>query len=78
MPAPRADALLPQIDAARCTGCGWCVGACPLHLLSLEVRNWRKTSVLHAPDTCTGCKKCEFKCPFGVITLVPRTPKPDV
>ncbi len=29
-------ALLPAIDLKRCTGCGWCVAACPLDLLSLE------------------------------------------
>ncbi|RYF80984.1 MAG: hypothetical protein EOO29_12075, partial [Comamonadaceae bacterium] len=36
----------PAIDAAKCTGCGWCVGACPPHVLSLSVAHWKKTSTL--------------------------------
>ena len=68
MPPPR-QRLIPIINTARCTGCGWCVPTCHLHLLSLEVQHWRKTSVLHDADTCTGCRKCAVKCPFGVITM---------
>lgn len=62
---------LPDIDSQRCTGCGWCVAACPFHLLSLERDGWRKTSVLHNANACTGCRLCEVKCPFGVITMRP-------
>ena len=62
--------LLPQIDRARCTGCGWCVAACPWHLLTLEVEAGRKASTLHQPEVCTGCRKCELKCPFDVIRMV--------
>lgn len=67
-----ARRLVPIIDAARCTGCGWCVPTCHLHLLSLEVHRWRKTSTLHDADACTGCRQCAAKCPFGVITMSPR------
>lgn len=69
--APKA---LPEIDAARCTGCGWCVGACPPHVLSLQVPpgppGGRKRSVLHAPQDCTGCALCAVRCPFDVIRMV--------
>ncbi len=68
MPAARRP-LLPDIDTARCTGCGWCVGACPFHLLTLDPQGWRKVSVLRDADRCTGCRKCEVKCPFNVITM---------
>lgn len=61
---------LPHIDTNRCTGCGWCVAACPPRVLSLQVQAWRKRSVLHAPEACTGCSLCERRCPFGVINMV--------
>ena len=73
MPAGRCE-LLPWIDAARCTGCGGCVAACPFHLLRLELKDWRKTSVISDLDACTGCRKCELKCPFNVISMVHRAP----
>jgi len=60
----------PVIDTNRCTGCGWCVPTCHLHLLSLERQGWEKFSVLSDMDACTGCKKCAVRCPFGAITMV--------
>ena len=65
-----AAMLLPEIDTARCTGCGWCVAACPPHVLSLQRQGWHKHAVLHDQPGCTGCRKCERRCPFGVITMV--------
>jgi ferredoxin len=70
--APRRPARpgwLPIVDPARCTGCGWCVAACDLHLLSLEVVQWRKTSTLHDADQCTGCSDCAVTCPFRAISM---------
>jgi ferredoxin len=63
-PPPR-----PDVDRGRCTGCGHCVAACDLHLLSLEVERWKKFSVLHEPERCTGCRLCALKCPFDAITM---------
>jgi len=59
----------PDIDTARCTGCGWCVPTCDLHLLSLERQGWEKFSVLSDAEACTGCSKCAVRCPFGAITM---------
>jgi ferredoxin len=66
---PARPGWLPAIDTAHCTGCGWCVAACDLHLLSLEVVQWKKTATLHNADQCTGCSDCAVKCPFHVITM---------
>ena len=60
---------LPDVDTGRCTGCGWCVAACNLQLLSLEVVRWKKRSVLHQPARCTGCSACALKCPVHAITM---------
>lgn len=60
---------LPRIDPARCTGCGWCVAACPPHVLSLEVVQWKKTATLHDEPGCTGCALCAVKCPFDAIGM---------
>jgi ferredoxin len=61
---------LPHIHTPRCTGCGWCVAACPPGVLSLQVVAWRKHAVLPDEQGCTGCSQCERRCPFGVITMV--------
>jgi ferredoxin len=73
----RCGDFLPQVDSSRCTGCGWCVAACPLHLLSLERIGWKKSAVVHDSAACTGCKKCEFKCLFKVITVERHRPTPE-
>jgi Pyruvate/2-oxoacid:ferredoxin oxidoreductase delta subunit len=65
----RARVARPNIDPQRCTGCGRCVAACDLQLLSLEVVQWKKSSVLHEPSRCTGCSLCAVRCPFDAITM---------
>ena len=60
---------IPEIDTERCTGCGRCVAACRLHLLSLERKGWVKSSTLHDHARCTGCGACETACPYSVITM---------
>jgi ferredoxin len=69
LPRPRPIAV---IDAARCTGCGWCVPTCPLQLLSLDTVRWKKTSTLHEADSCTGCARCVARCLFNAIEMRPR------
>ncbi|MGJ7506256.1 ATP-binding protein [Variovorax sp. GT1P44] len=66
---PTRPGWRPDVDAARCTGCGWCVAACDLHLLSLEVVNWKKYSTFGDADRCTGCSDCAVKCPFHAISM---------
>ncbi|WP_157269600.1 ATP-binding protein [Azohydromonas aeria] len=66
-----ARAPLPDIDAARCTGCGRCIAACPVHVLSFHTVRWTKFAVLVEADPCTGCSLCERRCPFNAITMRP-------
>lgn len=83
MNAPRK--ALPAIDTARCTGCGWCVAACPPHVLSLQVQvtqpnaapGWGpKRSQLHDAGGCTGCALCAVRCPFDAIRMVRSSAAP--
>lgn len=68
-----ARTALPVIDPARCTGCGWCVGVCPPHVLSLHAAGGRKTATLHDAPTCTGCALCAVRCPFDAIAMRRQT-----
>lgn len=61
---------LPEIDAARCTGCGRCIAACHLPLIAFQTKNWRKTAVLQAADRCNGCARCAVHCPVQAIAMV--------
>ena len=69
-------ARLPAVDSGRCTGCGHCVAACELHLLSLQPVRWVKFAVLHEPHRCTGCSLCALRCPFHAITMRAQAPGP--
>jgi Fe-S-cluster-containing hydrogenase component 2 len=42
---------------------------CPLHLLSLETVQWKKSAVLGDAQRCTGCRECATTCPFHAITM---------
>ncbi len=66
---PRGSGRLPDVDIRRCTGCGRCVAACDLHLLSLETIRWEKFAVLHEADRCTSCNACAASCPFQAIAM---------
>jgi len=67
---------LPDIDTRRCTGCGHCVAACGLQLLSHEPMRWEKFAVLHEPQRCTGCSQCAVTCPFHAISMRALGPEP--
>lgn len=77
-PAPACEAHvrppkapLPDIDPARCTGCGRCIAVCPVHVLGFHTERWTKFAVLVEAGPCTGCSRCEVRCPFNAITMRP-------
>ena len=57
------DTVTPEIDQARCTGCGDCVAGCPAGILTLENGH---ALMAHAED-CQYCGDCEVLCPVGAI-----------
>jgi Fe-S-cluster-containing hydrogenase component 2 len=61
----------PEIDHARCGGCGRCLPACPFGLLSLETTGFRKRAMLAQTERCTGCQRCVVAC--QVDALKPRS-----
>jgi ferredoxin len=75
-PVVRPGAVaLPVVSPQRCTGCGWCVGVCAPHVLSLSTPRpgARKQSVLHDASGCTGCALCAVRCPFSAIEMVRKS-----
>jgi uncharacterized protein (DUF362 family)/NAD-dependent dihydropyrimidine dehydrogenase PreA subunit len=61
-PIHRQVKLRPHLDAGRCNGCGTCVEACPVHVITpgmpprFDLKN------------CIGCLCCAEVCPQGAIT----------
>jgi NAD-dependent dihydropyrimidine dehydrogenase PreA subunit len=55
--------LNPQIDTAKCNGCGLCVGVCQHDGLELVDR----VVVFVGGDTCTWCGLCEAVCAEGAV-----------
>jgi len=56
-----------EVRTEACTGCGFCVRACPAH--SLEVAD-RKARMLQEEPLCMSCGDCVALCPEGAIRLV--------
>jgi ferredoxin len=54
----------PEIDTARCTGCGLCVSVCSKDGLVLMESH----SVFVGGDECTWCGMCEAVCEHGAIS----------
>jgi len=56
-----------------CKGCGLCVEACPLDLLTIETKKFNQKGynyvVLKDQDSCTGCVTCAKMCPDCVIKV---------
>jgi formate hydrogenlyase subunit 6/NADH:ubiquinone oxidoreductase subunit I len=56
---------LPQIDPARCTGCGLCVKLCPSHALSMI----NGIATFTAQEECNYSGTCQEICPTEAISL---------
>ena len=63
------DVVLGKVRIRReaCTGCGFCVQACPAH--SLELMD-KKARMLEEQPLCMSCGCCAALCPEEAIELV--------
>lgn len=61
------NTLLPDFDAAKCTGCKKCVGFCRFHALL-----YIKEKPMVFSEICHSCGGCVMVCPEGAIREVPR------
>ena len=64
----------PEVETARCTGCGRCVSACPERLFTLEVAGFRKHALLTEPARCSRCLVCLAACPVGALSSPATSP----
>ncbi len=58
-----ADIRWPEIDPARCQGCGDCVPACPTGALVVVAGR----AAVRPGAVCAYCADCEAICPRGAI-----------
>jgi len=68
-----------EMNAAECKGCGLCVEACPLKVLSLseELNHYGYHPAIYLGSGCSGCGICFYACPEpGGIRVFRREVQP--
>lgn len=70
-------AFIASIDEALCNGCGSCFDKCPMRAILWEDGGNGGTACIDL-EKCIGCGLCVSSCPEGALSLVQRSPLPDV
>jgi len=77
------ETLLAEVEEAKCTACGMCVGVCPNNVIEMRRKgpknrriyvncvNQDKGSISRreCEASCIACKKCQKVCTFEAITI---------
>lgn len=64
---------IPQVDPAKCHGCGKCQEVCAYHAIAvLPSCHGKKGKVLVFPHLCHGCGACSLFCPQKAIEEVEK------
>lgn len=58
---------LVEVDNDKCTGCGFCIKACPADALVMENKLSRMNTT--GPNECMGCGDCSAICPEDAIVV---------
>ncbi len=61
------EVLIPEVDEAKCTGCGTCAEVCAFKAITVI-----GTTVLVFPELCHSCGACTLLCPENAIHEVTR------
>ena len=61
------NVLVPEVDEAKCNGCGACGKACRFHAIAVV-----KGKVLIFPEVCHHCGACLIACPENAIKEIKR------
>lgn len=69
--APRG-AYIASVKQDDCTACGICVDVCPMK--AIEVGEAARIDI----ERCIGCGLCVSTCADGALSMIKRTPPPDV
>jgi electron transport complex protein RnfB len=70
-------AYVASIDEDRCNGCGSCFDKCPMKAIMSGDAGNDETAQIDR-EKCIGCGLCVSSCPDDSISLIQRSPLPDV
>jgi len=69
--APKG-AYIASVKQDECTACGLCEETCPMK--AIEINDTAQINI----ERCIGCGLCVLSCTTGALSLIKRTPTPDV
>jgi len=55
-----------KVDARKCTGCGTCVGMCPVQAIEIQ----KEKAIIS--DNCVECGVCINECPKEALSIPGR------